>query len=254
MRAVCLFRDGLTYRRDAFCAGLRAAGYAVVSSIASPQLDDVLCIWNRYGNSAAEADRFERGGGRVIVCENGHLGKTWRDGSWYAMAGGHHGGAGCWGYGGPERWDGWNVELAPWRADGSEIVILAQRGIGEPGVRSPRDWAETTQRRLPGSRVRPHPGKGGPSVPLEHDLRNARAVVTWHSAAAASALLLGVPVFYDCPSWLGARAGLPLAALLSGAEPKRDDAARLDMFRNLAWGMWQIDEIKSGVAFNHLLQ
>jgi hypothetical protein len=260
VRALCLLRDALAYRRDAYLAGLAAAGYRVEKAIPAPRRDDVLVIWNRYGAADDMARNFERHGARVIVTENGHLGKGWRGGSWYAMARGHHAGAGTWPDGGPARWDGWGVDLAPFRTGGDEILILAQRGIGENGLRSPPNWAdrvrEQLHRRNPATkaRVRAHPAGGAPSIPLEEDLRNVRAVVTWHSAAAASSLLLGVPVFYDCPSWIGAEAGLPLARLFDGTEPKRDDAARLAMFRRLAWAMWNLDEIQDGTAFRHLLQ
>lgn len=258
MRAVSLLRESVAYRSGAFRNGLAAAGYRVMPNIVRPEPGDVLVVWNRYQQFDGEARRFERAGARVVVAENGHLDKRWRhqnDNGWYSLAIGHHAGAGTWRYGGPERWDSWRVTLDPWRHGGLEVVVLGQRGIGEPGIAAPKGWAEDMRRRLPmPSRIRPHPGRNGIAKPLEEDLRDASCVVTWHSAAAARALICGVPVFYESPTWLGKEAGKPVSALIAGEEPNRDDSARLEMFRRMAWAMWRLDEIESGVAFRHLLQ
>ena len=73
------------------------------------------------------------------------------------------------------------------------------------------------------------------SIPLADDLTGTGSVVTWNSGAALKALKLGVAVWYEFPQWIGARAARPLAEW--GAEPKRDDADRLAMFRRLAWAI-----------------
>lgn len=246
-RALCLIRSQLVYRRESFCAGLESAGYKVVGAIADPGPDDLLVIWNRYGEFDAVARRFEKFGATVIVAENGYVRES---GKWFALAKSHHSGAGKWNVGGPERWDSIGIELQPWRT-GSEIVILGQRGIGEPGIAAPRGWAETVQRQI-GGRIRPHPGNNDPTVPLEHDLRNAKAVVTWHSAAALRALILGVPVFCAFPRWIAASAATPLDRFpdLSNL----DNLDRLSMFRRLAWAQWRIEEIQTGEAFRCLMR
>jgi hypothetical protein len=252
MRALCLLRDSLVYRKDAFCAGLTAAGYTVVNKLPDPRPEDILVIWNRYGPYHEQANFFESRRARVVVTENGHLGKEWRGGNWYSLTTHHNGGAGLYVYGGPERWDNWKVTLAPWKR-GKEIIIFGQRGIGEPNHRAPINWAEVTQRKVRGSRIRPHPGNHPAAVSLEDDLANAYACITWHSAAANKALLMGVPVFYDYPSWIGAMAGKPLKALLDGEEPNRNDCDRLEAFRHMAWAMWDLAEIQTGMPFKHLL-
>lgn len=248
-RALCLLREDLHYRREAFCAGLRAAGHDVVTHLHDPHTGDVLAIWNRYGRFHAEACRFERAGATVLVAENGYLGKHWRGGEWFSMAVGHHGGAGRWRYGGPERWDGRGIDLAPWRQSGRETVILGQRSIGEPGLASPHGWERNALCRLPAGpvRVRPHPGVSSSNDLLE-DLRDAQAVVTWSSGAALKALAAGIPVWRDSPWWIGAAAGVPI-----GEPLMRDDDARLGMFRRMAWCTWEIDEIRSGEAFRWLV-
>lgn len=251
MRALNLLRTALHYRRDSFDRGLRAAGFDVVNSIPDPRPDDVLAIWNRYSSFHEEANRFESAGARVVVTENGPLGKTWRGGNWYSLSIGDHNGAGQWRVGGHERWDSLGVELAPWKS-GTEIVILGQRGIGSPKAACPKDWAERMKQKT-GGRIRPHPGKDKPRVSLEDDLRNAKCVAVWHSGAALAALALGTPAFYAFPQWWGAQAAKPVAALLDGKAPLMCDVARLAMFRKLAWCQWQRDEIADGSAFKWLL-
>jgi hypothetical protein len=252
-RALSLLRSALHYRKAAFAKGLQAAGYKVVDRLPDPGPGDVVVIWNRYQGYDEQARHFERNGGRVVVVENGYLGKDWLGAQWFAMALGHHAGAGQWPEGGPERWDALGVDLRPWRhVNGSvaETLILGQRGIGEPGIASPVGWAEKT-RKLVGGRIRPHPDTDARAVPLEQDLALAGSVVTWASGAALRALVEGVPVWYEMPQWIGAGAAKPLAEF--GSEPKRSDAARLACFRRLIWAQWRLSEVESGEAFTRLL-
>lgn len=245
-RALNLLPEEARDRRVAFDQGLRAAGYQVVEALPNPEPGDAVLTWNRKQRDEPLVGRLEAAGVRVFVIENGYLGKRWCGGGWYALAEGHHAGAGRWPDGGPERWDALNARLEPWREGGTEVVVLGQRGIGEPGIRSPRNWAEDMARYL-GGRVRPHPGKFPPTVTLGEDLANAACVVTWASSAALIALMHGIPVFYAMPKWIGAPASRPVSEF--GEAPLRDDAARLAMFRRLAWAMWRLDEIRSGEAF-----
>jgi hypothetical protein len=249
-RALNLLRPSPHYRRDLFSEGLRAVGFKVVGRIDRPEPADVLVIWNRYSGFGEMADHFERNGARVLVAENNPFGNGWRGDAWYSLAGRHvamaHGEIRD---GGPARWDSIGFELVPWRDGGREVVILGQRSIGHENVRSPAQWAERVQGRI-GGRIRRHPGTEA-CIPLLDDLRNARAVVTWASAAAVQALAAGVPVFHDHPAFAMREACMALNAW--GAEPSRDDAARLACFRRLAWAMWRHDEIRSGEAFEHLL-
>lgn len=247
-RALNLLRSSIG-RRPSFDKGLKAAGFDLVDKVSDPKPDDVVLTWNRQTGHHETAQRFESSGSRVVVAENGYFGKDWMGAEWFALALWHNAGAGDWKPEGPERWDMFHVELKPWRF-GSETIILGQRCIGEPGVRSPELWAETTKARI-GGRIRRHPGKDK-AKPLEDDLRNARCVVTWNSGAALKAVLLGVPVFYEFEEWIGAEAGLPMS--MWGHEPKRDDAARLAMLRRLAWAQWTAEEIESGFPFKRLLE
>lgn len=252
-RAMSLVREGPAYRKVAFQNGLEAAGYQVVSQLAKPNEDDVLVTWNRYGNGEEQAQLFERNGARVVVVENGYLGKSWYGDRWFAMSLSQHGGAGEWFPQGPERWDSQRVPMAEWKRDGKEIIILAQRGIGSGLVASPDNWAERTRSKLGVGRIRAHPGKDPPKVSLADDLRDAAGVITWCSSAAFGALILGIPVWYAFDKWIGAPAALPLSQF-GKAEPLRDNDARTNMFRRLAWAMWRVGEVEDGTAFKHLLR
>ena len=231
-------------------SGLKAAGF----KIGKPDQADLLLVWNRYGAFDDCARRCEQRGGAVLVAENGYLGNDFAGSRWFALANGHHNGAGWWAVGGNDRWDSLGVKLEPWR-DGREIVVLPQRGIGPVGVAMPRGWGEATADRLRKLtkrpvRIRKHPGKSE-AIPLADDLRDAHAVVTWGSGAALKAIVMGVPVFHDFPKWIGASASRPMSEF--GKGPMADDAARLSMFRRLAWAMWRVEEIASGEAIRAVL-
>jgi len=248
LRAQCNLPDGPNYKRDAFVAGLKAAGYELCQKISNPEACDILVIWNRPASQEAEAKRFERAGARVVVAENGYLGKNWNGRKWFALAIGHHAGAGEWNDNGPSRWVSWGVQLQDWKPEG-ETLILAQRGIGEPGIASPRGWAQEVQQRI-GGRIRKHPGINEPEVPLIDDLIGVGPVVTWHSAAAIQALILGHPVWYAFPRWLMAEACMSLNVWRSCILL---NDLREPVLERMAWAMWESEEIRSGEAFRTLL-
>jgi hypothetical protein len=248
-RAVNLLRPSLHYRRDTFTAGLEAAGFEVFVTIPKPEHDDVLLIWNRYSGFDEMARYYEARGARVLVVENCPLGNDLNGGS-YALALGQVALTGgrfptnC-----MDRWGSFGIDLKPWRR-GGETLILGQRGIGGPETRSPANWAETIRGRIDG-RIRAHPGMVTTGPTLADDLKAAGRVVTWSSAAAVQALAAGVPVWYAHPGFVGAAAGRPIAEW--PGEDKRDDEARLAVFRRLAWAIWTLDEIRRGDAIRHLL-
>ena len=263
--AYVMIRAEPQYRADAFRQGLRAAGFQIAGAprVQPPNPDDVLVIWNRYGRFNHHAEVFERAGARVIVAENGCLGRDAPGGPWYSVTLTNPLAGGDWPAPQSEpvpRWDAISrhlgAEICEWRKGGNEIIILAQRGIGPPGVRQPDGWHRRTAEQLRAHghrvRIREHPGENKPAVELIDDLRNARAVVTWASGAAFKALLWGVPVFYGCGKWVGRDAAMPL--FLEG-NPKLEITwrARLPTFQRLAWSQWRIPEIAAGLPFRLLL-
>lgn len=253
MRAYLTLRPKPEYRREAFAAGLAAAGYQVSNCVPQdPKPDDVLVIWNRYAHYDDLARRFERKGARVLVAENGYLGREWRGNAWYSISLSRHNGAGQWPAGGAERWDSWGVDLSPWRKEGEHVLVLLQRGIGVSPVAQPANWRQTVQGMLTTDRpvkFRGHPGEKHPHHTLYDDLNGAHCVITWGSGAALKALAAGVPVYYGFDQWIGAEAGKQFAGDVS--TPFLGD--RLPMFRKLAWAMWRLDEIESGLPFRGLL-
>ena len=234
-----LLKEGLHYRRDAFEAGLRANGFDVVRDIPNPEPGDCLMIWNRYGHGNNEAKRFEDAGARVIVAENGYMGKDWLGKTWYALSLGHHNGAGQTPHHGPARWRSFGFEIEPMRKRRGQVVLLPQRGIGEPGVAMPVGWVELTLSQFPGARVRKHPGKDD-AGDLIKDCADAMCVVTWGSGAGIKCMAQGIPCISNWPGWLG-KSGC-------GFEDNR-----LAMFERLAWAMWTIEEISDGKAIETLL-
>lgn len=221
-------------RYAAFEAGLARLGFATRHGLCDrPRDDDLLVTWNRIGSADDIARRFRR----VVVAENGSWGKDLAGHSWLTLARERHNTAGMFPVGGADRWDGLGVVLEPWRGDG-ETVILPQRGIGSRPTAMPHDWPENALRRFCG-RIRLHPGRHRPARPLRDDLARCGHVVTWGSAAAVQALMMGVPVTSEMPGWIG--------------EQDNTDAGRLEMFRRMAWAQWRLDEIAAGVPFERLL-
>jgi hypothetical protein len=255
VEAFVMLPTGVHYRRDAVESGLRAVG-CTLAARPRPQSGNVLVTWNRYPAHNGIAKGYENAGGRIVVMENGYLGRDGSGHQLYAMARTHHLGAGDWHVGAPGRWRGQRIALSPWREDPGpqgHILVLPQRGLGEPGVAMPSSWSKETIGRLKSIarrpiRLRPHPGKERP--PLDPDLKGCFAVVTWASGAALKAIVAGVPAFYGLPKWIGAPAAVHGVEDLE--HPFLGD--REPMLDRLSWAQWALDEIAAGEPFKWLLQ
>lgn len=249
-RALNLLRATPHYRRDAFGAGLQAAGFDVVDQLPDPSRGDAVLIWNRYGGHHERALAFERAGGIVFVAENSPLGNDALPSGCYSLA---LGAVAIVGGRFPShddsRLEAFRLRLGDWTSARGPGVVFGQRGIGSPSAASPRGWAEDVARRL-GGRVRPHPGTATPAVALESDLASAEWAATWASAAAIRAIILGVPVHFAHPGFVLSEACEPISAW---PKRKRDDRARLGALRRLAWCIHSVDEIRSGDAFRRTL-
>lgn len=252
--ACVLLRPTPSYRPEIFREGLRRLGYSIVPKPKPrPGPEDLLLTWNRKGREAYCALQYERAGAKLLVAENGYLGKAEDGGKLFALALNHHNGAGDWPEGGPERWEGFGIQLNGWRSAGEHILVLPQRGIGPSGVAMPRGWISDVLTRLKRLTdrpviVRPHPGPKK-TEPYEA-LRGAHAAVTWGSGAGVKALASGVPVFHELRAWIGAPAAR--FGLDQLEDPFLGD--RLPAFHRLAWAQWRAREIESGEAFAWLLR
>ena len=282
MKAWCLIRPQPCYRREAFAAGLQAAGYGV--QFRQPDRGapgDVLLLWNRYNSHHDLATRFEKDGGTVLVAENGYIG---RGGSapkfdvhpggpqphhYYAIGIGYHNDmlrvpapgahteAFC------SRWPALEVNLKPLRAAGEHILICPNRSFGPPERAMHPDWAERcaarlrtlTQRPI---RIRRHPGNDQPKRELAEDLKGAWAVAIWSSGAGVHALVAGIPVLCEAPFWIAKHAALSKPETVASLDGDDKDAERLRriwhglrehaMWR-MSWGQWTCDEIERGEPF-----
>jgi hypothetical protein len=264
--AFSIIRDDPHYRRNAFHAGLRAAGFSLTEGVrGTPRPGDVFVCWNRYSLRDQQARMFEQHGAAVIVAENGYIGHSADDlrkpfaanaQQLYAISLWHHNGAGLWEVGAPGRWRDQGIEIKPWRKDGDHVLVVPQRGIGPVGVAMPDGWAKRAVARLKertGRRVvlKDHPGNGPTIDPLQRYLKDAWCVVTWGSGAGIHAICAGIPVFSDFSRWIGASAALPLSADLE--QPLMDDQAREAMLDRLAWAQFTTSEIIKGEPFRRLM-
>lgn len=217
-----------------------------------PAPQDVLLIWNRNGIRDHYAALYEQAGAKVIVAENGWIGKTKDGGKFYSLALNWHNGQGLWKVGSEDRWPMLNTELRPWRESGHHILVLPSRGIGAQRIAMPRDWPGRVVKQLKARtkrevRLRPHPGDS--RADLTDDLKDCHAVVTWGSGAAVKAIAAGIPAYFELKNWIGAAAARPLGDDLE--QPFLGD--RLPMFQRLAWASWTAAEIETGEPFRCLL-
>ncbi len=231
------------HKEDLFSKGFKALGFQVTKDNGvDPKPTDILLVWNVTSRNKPTRDKFKRAGARILVAENGYIGKDNNGNKLLALAWDGHAGEGIWNIGDYPRYLDHNFDILPWK-DGKNIVILAQRGIGNAKDVS---WARQIALELKKKTdkpiiIREHKGRDNP--PLEPVLDNAYCCVTWSSGAAIKAIAYGVPVFYSMPNWIGAKAafyGLDID------NPCKGD--RIEMFHRLGWAQWTRAEIESGEA------
>ena len=254
-----ILRKDPHYRRDAFEHGLKRLGYSLDSQ-PKPGPNSVLVLWNRKpGNEENLARLYESHGSKVVIAENGYIGKDANGHQLYAMALNGHNGSGRWFIGDADRWLKLGIEIKPWRepfAEKGYVLICAQRGIGSKTMASPPGWHRRVleeQRRFPGAgemRTRMHPGSLPSKTTLEQDWAGARGLLIWSSSSGVKALVAGLPVCYNAPHWVCAGAGTKYAssrALTFYQGPREIALARM------AWAQWTLEEIGDGTAFECLL-
>ena len=264
------FEDG---RHLAIMEGLKAAGYEVRDlgdRRGQPPGDwlrpgddrDVLVTWTVHrGPLEACRDFFRQHGGHVVVAEEAHIrrvpGGPYPRDQYFSLCLTDHQ---CfWRIGDRERWAAWNMEIKPWRRDGSKVLVREQRSIGSSAMASPPGWHTETAEALRRLTDRPvevvtHPKtlkRQGKPVPRPEELfADAWCVVTWASHMGTLALLHGVPVIACAPRMF--HSSVAAGELEAVNDPRMPDG-RLSSFSNFAWAQWAMSEIRGGEAFKHLL-
>lgn len=230
--------------------GLKRTGFEIAYVPKDePTSEDVLVIWNRLHTTDAIAKAYEAVGAKVVVCENGWIGK-----GTYAIALNQHNGAGWWRIGSENRWPSFGIELKPYRTKGEHVLVVPQRGMGIPPVGMPRKWGEDIVRRLASKTDRPimvrHPAFR--EEPIEHLFEGAHACVIWASGAGIKAIVNGCPVFHEMPLWIGGPASE--YGIEDLEYPNTSAGLREYMLYRLSWAMWKEEEVSSGFPFQWLLR
>lgn len=262
--AYVAIREAPVYRREAFISGLRALGYEI--HLGRPDRFDpgtVFIAWNRYHENHDTCTRVEQAGGVALIAENGYIGPGGSSPhgmpirEWFALARSYHNDHRMLHEGSAARWNALGVDLKPWREGGEHILVCPNRSFGTPGRIMPPHWADEVAERLSRLthrtvRIRPHPGNTAPAKPLADDLAGAWACVIWASSAGVHALVAGIPVICEAPSWICKSAALKS---VDDIYARLDlSALRLAAMHRLAWAQWSLAEIQSGEAFDHLLR
>jgi hypothetical protein len=277
MKVHSLIRDQPWYRRQAFERGVQAAGHTLQRGYPMEFNEDTaLLIWNRYAENHTLALKVEAAGGKVLVAENGYLGKGGtspkfdvhpdgpRPDSYYALSPGYHNDDTRVAHvGGSERWEQLEVALKPYRLVGDYWLVAPNRSFGVAGRMQPAGWAidvvDKLQRSvysLAGSvRLRLHPGSTAPRHPLADDLSRAIGVVIWSSTVGVHALCEGIPLECCAPFWVCKSA--TAIEWTDVSEPSACAAqyedARYKALVRMAWMQWTVNEIESGLPFTYLL-
>lgn len=145
------------------------------------------------------------------------------------------------------------LEIAPWRKGGREIIVCPPTEYFMTAHGCP-DWLATTLATLGQVTDRPivvrqKPQPGEEAVPLSKALETAHALVTHSSNVAIEAACMGTPVFVAPAS---AAAPIGCLDLNSIEQPVYPD--RRAWLAHLAYNQFSFDEIRDGRAWRMLLE
>lgn len=243
------------HKREAMLEGIEALGYKLVTH---PTLlvypDEALIVtWNIHAR-ANDLQVVQQAGGAVLVVENPYIKYDKQGREYLAIGKGGHNGSGKTPEPSEERTRRFDIRLEDWKT-GKHVLVIGQRGIGSPEMRSPPRWGEivTEQVRAATTRdviLRPHPGQTNIKQipPLDEQLEGAHCVVMWASNCATTALAKGIPVFYNAPHCVLHKACNPMLDIENPYKGRRWPA-----FMDLAAAQWNLDEVRSGEAFQCLI-
>jgi hypothetical protein len=145
------------------------------------------------------------------------------------------------------------VEIAPWRKSGRNIIVCPPTDYFMH-AHGCLDWLETTMAALQSVTDRPitirqKPRPGEEMVPLPQALETAHALVTHSSNVAIEAACLGTPVFVAPASAAAPIGRTDLSAIETPVYPDRDQ-----WLAHLAYNQFSFDEIREGRAWRMLLE
>ena len=225
----------------ALAEGAARLGTVHMSTPARFEPDDIAILWAPFrGTFRSDIYRQIRAaGGRAIIGENGWLSPV-QGRKYFQLALHGWNGTGDFPAGDGSRWDSWNVPLRDWRRGGETILVVEQRpkGINLDPRAMPPGWAQSVAPRTSRRVVR---RTRFTEAPLDRQLDEAFATLTWTSTVAIKSLIRGIPAFYlraahqlrradaarpRCrqPDLSGPRAGVPppcLDAMDRGGDPVR---------------------------------
>jgi len=251
--AYLALRASQAHRRQAMIDGLSFLGYKQVThpDLLGPPEKSLVVTWNLHGGRIKQ---IETHGATVLVAENAYIQYDKEGREYVALAKSGHNGSGLTPEGTQERANRFDINLEPWK-EGGHILVIGQRGIGSLTMRSPPQWGERMAAKLRDITDRKvvhrfHPGAQNVRQlpPLQEQLDGAHCVVMWASNVATTALMQGIPVFYNAPHCVLQKAcgtTLDIEAPLKGQ--------RWPAFQDLAAAQWNLEEIASGEAFQCLI-
>lgn len=155
----------------------------------------------------------------------------------------------------PDRWEALKVNLEPWKEGGDNVLVCGQiPWDASVQAYNHQQWcidtvAQLKERTKRPVVFRPHPKfSTTPLPPLERDLQDAFAVVTFSSNSGVDAAIAGIPVFADdIGSMAWPVANKTLQWIDDPLKPDRQQWAH-----NLAYTQWNLDEMREGKPWRHL--
>lgn len=142
------------------------------------------------------------------------------------------------------RLAGLGLEVKPWRPSGRHVLVYLSSATHARFFGLER-WAQATVDELRRHTDRPIVVRRKHELgPLERELAECWAVVTWSSKLACEATLAGIPAFTGPESG----ASVVSAGTLAMIERPSLCEFRQEWASALAWGQFTVDEIASGLA------
>lgn len=142
------------------------------------------------------------------------------------------------------RFDALGLELKPWRKSGRHVLVYTSSDAHTKFFGLEK-WLDETLYMVERYCDRPVVvRRKGELGPLEQELDDCWAVVTWSSKLACEATLAGVPAFTGPESGAAAVS----AGILEHLETPSLVPFRREWACSLAWGQYTVDEMASGLA------